>query len=145
MSSKTTVLREMARILASDTSLNVVVVDKSCEIAGDGMQPHAAIGNARWMPVGVPDLQHMIMREAVENQAPDVVLVDDVSTPQEVEAAKAIARRGVQLIASVHGRTLPEIVLCRERGSLVGGCATVTLSGMEAERRFDKRTRVKKT
>ncbi len=29
----------------------VVVVDKTCEIGGDGVIPHPAIGNARWLPV----------------------------------------------------------------------------------------------
>jgi Sporulation stage III, protein AA/Zinc knuckle len=142
--SKTTALREIARFLAEDRSLNVVVVDKTCEIAGDGDTPHSAIGRARWMPVGRPNLQHVIMREAVENQSPDVIIVDEISTPQEVDAAKTIAQRGVQLIATVHGQTLPEIVNCKERGSLTGGCATVTLSGNEAERRFDKRKQVQK-
>jgi len=50
----------------------------------------------------------------------------------------------VALIATVHGETLPEIINCEERGSLIGGCATVTLSGHEAERRFDKRKQVQK-
>lgn len=141
---KTTVLREIARILSEDRSLNVVVVDKTCEIAGDGNSPHSAIGKARWMPVGKPNMQHEIMREAVENQTPDVIIVDEISTPQEVQAAKTIAQRGVQLIATVHGQTIPEIINCKERGSLVGGCATVTLSGQAAERRPDKRKQVQK-
>jgi len=141
---KTTCLREIARILANDRTLNVVVVDKTCEIAGDGDAPHSAIGRARWMPVGKPDMQHSIMREAVENQSPDVIIVDEISTPQEVEAARTIAQRGVQLIATVHGRTLPELIMCKERGNLVGGIASVTLSGQEAERRFDKRKQVQK-
>lgn len=141
---KTTCLREIARTLAEVRSLNVVVVDKTCEIAGDGDMPHSAIGRARWMPVGKPNLQHIIMREAVENQSPDVIIVDEISTQQEVEAAKTISQRGVALIATVHGETLPEIINCKERGSLMGGCATVTLSGREAERRFDKRKQVQK-
>jgi nucleoside-triphosphatase THEP1 len=139
---KTTVLREVARILSQDRKLNVVVVDKTCEIAGDGETPHPAIGNARWMPVGRPNLQHVIMREAVENQSPDVIIVDEISTAQEVEACKTIAQRGVQLIATVHGQTLPEILNCKERGSLVGGVATITLSSHEADRRKDKRKQV---
>ena len=121
-----------------------MVVDKTCEIAGDGDAPHHAIGKARWMPVGRPNMQHTIMREAVENQTPDVIIVDEISTPQEVEAARTIAQRGVQLIATVHGRTLPEVISCKERGSLLGGIASVTLSGNEAERRFDKRKQVQK-
>ena len=141
---KTTALREIARTLAQDNRLNCVVVDKTCEIAGDGDSPHPAIGKARWMPVGRPNLQHEIMREAVENQSPDVIIVDEISTPQEVEAARTISQRGVQLIATVHGRTLPEIMTCKERGNLVGGVASVTLSGFEAERRYDKRKQVQK-
>ncbi|KAL7550800.1 hypothetical protein ACHAWF_014018 [Thalassiosira exigua] len=141
---KTTCLREVARILSNDRTLNVVVVDKTCEIAGDGDAPHSAIGKSRWMPVGVPNKQHDIMREAVENQTPDVIIVDEISTPQEVEAARTIAQRGVQLIATVHGRTLPELIMCKERGHLVGGMVSVTLSGHEAERRFDKRKQVQK-
>ena len=136
---KTTCLREIARILSNDMTLNVVVVDKTCEIAS-----LSCIGKARWMPVGKPNMQHTIMREAVENQTPDVIIVDEISTPQEVEAARTISQRGVQLIATVHGRTLPEVIMCKERGSLLGGMASVTLSGNEAERRFDKRKQVQK-
>lgn len=141
---KTTALREIAEVLARDPRLNVVVVDKTCEIAGDGEEPHAAIGGARWMPVGRPNLQHEIMREAVENQTPDVIIVDEISTAQEVEAARTIAQRGVQLVATAHGQTLPGLINCRERGILLGGCTTVTLSGKEAERRSDKKKQVQK-
>lgn len=62
---KTTLLREIAKRLSADQSLVVVVVDKTCEIAGDGTAPHAAIGSARWMPVGRPGLQAQILREGV--------------------------------------------------------------------------------
>jgi len=50
-SGKTTALREFARRLSEDKNQIVVVVDKTCEIGGDGMIPHPAIGNARWLPV----------------------------------------------------------------------------------------------
>ena len=54
---KTTVLREFAKLLSRRKDLNVVVVDKTNEIAGDGDEPHPAIGDARWLPVGIPKLQ----------------------------------------------------------------------------------------
>jgi len=141
---KTTALREIASILSKNKYLNTVVVDKTCEIAGDGLEPHPAIGRARWMPVGRSNHQAEIMREAVENQTPDCIIVDEISSKDEVGAAKTIAQRGVQLIATVHGATLPEVLHCKERGDLVGGCSTVTLSGSEAERRKDKRKQVLK-
>eukprot|EP00534_Pseudo-nitzschia_fraudulenta_P004469 CAMPEP_0201133968 /NCGR_PEP_ID=MMETSP0850-20130426/50262_1 /ASSEMBLY_ACC=CAM_ASM_000622 /TAXON_ID=183588 /ORGANISM="Pseudo-nitzschia fraudulenta, Strain WWA7" /LENGTH=450 /DNA_ID=CAMNT_0047404737 /DNA_START=40 /DNA_END=1392 /DNA_ORIENTATION=+ len=141
---KTTALREIANILSQNKYLNTVVVDKTCELAGDGLEPHPAIGKARWMPVGQVNMQAHIMREAVENQTPDCIIVDEISSRDEVDAAKTIAQRGVQLIATVHGTTLPEVLHCRERGDLLGGCSTVTLSGREADRRHDKRKQVLK-
>jgi stage III sporulation protein SpoIIIAA len=58
---KTTFLRELACSLSINKSLTVVVVDKTCEIAGDDLQPHHAIGSARWMPVGRPGLQAQVL------------------------------------------------------------------------------------
>ena len=48
---KTTVIREMARVLADDFHKRVVIVDTSNEIGGDGDVPHPAIGGARRMQV----------------------------------------------------------------------------------------------
>ena len=67
---KTTMLREVARVLADDLKKRVVVVDTSNEIAGDGDIPHPSIGHARRMQVTSPNLQHAVMIEAVENHMP---------------------------------------------------------------------------
>ena len=48
---KTTILREVARVLADDASRRVVIVDTSNEIGGDGAVAHPAIGRARRMQV----------------------------------------------------------------------------------------------
>ena len=50
-SGKTTVIREMARVLADDLHKRVVIVDTSNEIGGDGDIPHVGIGRARRMQV----------------------------------------------------------------------------------------------
>jgi stage III sporulation protein SpoIIIAA len=141
---KTTVLREFARMLSAELDLVVVVVDKTNEIGGDGLVPHPAIGSARWMPVGKRGLQADVLREAVENQSPDVVICDEISTKEEVEAARTMAQRGVQIIASVHGSTLAELAHCNERGILVGGQMTVTLSDAAAAVRADRMKNVLK-
>ncbi|MBV8086661.1 MAG: hypothetical protein JO247_17800, partial [Chloroflexi bacterium] len=62
---KTTMLREMARVLADDLNKRVVIVDTSNEIGGDGDIPHPAIGRARRMQVRTPANQHAVMIEAV--------------------------------------------------------------------------------
>ncbi|OGO43466.1 MAG: hypothetical protein A2Z04_06340 [Chloroflexi bacterium RBG_16_57_9] len=130
---KTTMLREIARILGD--SKRVIIVDTSNEIGGDGDIPHPAIGRARRMQVSSPMLQHEVMIEAVENHMPQVIVIDEIGRLQEAEAARTIAERGVQLIGTAHGNTLDNIMLNPTLADLVGGIQTVTLSDEEARRR----------
>lgn len=135
-SGKTTVLREFARLLSDQDNRVVVVVDKTSEIAGASNVPHPAIGaSCRWMPVDDPVNQHKFMRKAVENLSPDTIMVDEISTESECESAKTISQRGVQLIATVHGRSMTELVNDEGRSSLLGGVKSVTLSKMEVDSR----------
>ena len=132
---KTTMLREMARVLADTAQRRVVIVDTSNEIAGDGDIPHPAIGRARRMQVATPALQHAVMIEAVENHMPEVIIIDEMGAEQEAVAARTIAERGVQLIATAHGNTLENLLVNPTLSDLVGGVQTVTLSDEEARRR----------
>ena len=132
---KTTMLREVARVLADDARKRVIIVDTSNEIAGDGDIPHPAIGRARRMQVATPSLQHGVMIEAVENHMPEVIIIDEMGTELEASAARTIAERGVQLIATAHGNTLNNLVLNPTLSDLVGGIQTVTLGDEEARRR----------
>ncbi|TMD53620.1 MAG: AAA family ATPase [Chloroflexi bacterium] len=132
---KTTLLREVARVLADEMGKRVVIVDTSNEIAGDGDIPHPGIGRARRMQVAAPSLQHAVMIEAVENHMPEVVVIDEIGTEQEAGAARTIAERGVQLIATAHGNTLENLMLNPTLSDLVGGVQTVTLGDEEARRR----------
>ena len=91
---KTTMLREMARILAEKK--RVVIVDTSNEIGGDGDIPHPAVGKARRMQVPKPSHQHETMIEAVENHSPEVIVIDEIGRQQEAAAARTINERGVQ-------------------------------------------------
>jgi len=137
---KTTKLREIARILSDELRKRVVIVDTSNEIAGDGDIPHPAIGHARRMQVRHPDLQHAVMIEAVENHMPEVVVIDEIGTEAEALAARTIAERGVQLIATAHGNTLENVLMNPTLSDLVGGIQAVTLSDEEARRRGTQKT-----
>jgi stage III sporulation protein SpoIIIAA len=137
---KTTLLREAARVLADELRKRVVVVDTSNEIAGDGDIPHPGIGGARRMQVPVPALQHAVMIEAVENHMPQVVVIDEIGTEAEALAARTIAERGVQLIATAHGNTLDNLLQNPTLSDLVGGIQAVTLSDEEARRRGTQKT-----
>src|SRR5258706_15583250 len=129
---KTTLLREVARVLADDLGKRVVVVDTSNEIAGDGDIPHPGIGRARRMQVATPALQHAVMIEAVENHMPEVIVIDEIGTEQEAQAARTIAERGVQLVATAHGNTLENLMLNPTLSDLIGGIQTVTPGDEEA-------------
>lgn len=135
---KTTMLREAARVLAENK--RVVIVDTSNEIAGDGDIPHPAIGRARRMQVALPGLQHEVMIEAVENHNPEVIVIDEIGRELEATAARTIAERGVQLIATAHGNTLDNLLLNPTLSDLVGGIESVTLSDEEARRRGTQKT-----
>jgi len=135
---KTTMLREAARVLAEKK--RVIVVDTSNEIGGDGDIPHPAVGRARRMQVGMPSLQHEVMIEAVENHSPEVIIIDEIGRELEAMAARTIAERGVQLIATAHGNTLDNLLLNPTLSDLVGGIESVTLSDEEARRRRTQKT-----
>lgn len=132
---KTTILRETARVLADSARKRVVIVDTSNEIAGDGDIPHPAIGRARRMQVPRPSEQHAVMIEAVENHMPQVIVIDEIGTELESQAARTIAERGVQLIGTAHGNTLENLMLNPTLSDLIGGIQSVTLSDEEARRR----------
>jgi len=132
---KTTMLREVARVLADDFQKRVIIVDTSNEIAGDGDIPHPGIGHARRMQVPTPSLQHAVMIEAVENHMPEVIIIDEIGTELEAQAARTIAERGVQLVGTAHGNTLENLMLNPTLSDLIGGIQSVTLSDEEARRR----------
>ncbi len=137
---KTTLLREAARVLADELNKRVIVVDTSNEIAGDGDVPHPGIGRARRMQVPEPALQHAVMIEAVENHMPEVIVIDEIGTEAEALAARTIAERGVQLIATAHGNTLENLLQNPTLSDLIGGIQAVTLSDEEARRRGTQKT-----
>ena len=137
---KTTMLREAARVLADEQRKRVVVVDTSNEIAGDGDIPHPAIGKARRMQVRTPSLQHEVMIEAVENHMPEVIVIDEIGTELEAQAARTIAERGVQLIGTAHGNNLDNLMLNPTLSDLIGGIQSVTLGDEEARRRRSQKS-----
>ncbi|MBC7287843.1 MAG: single-stranded DNA-binding protein [Armatimonadetes bacterium] len=137
---KTTKLREAARVLADELQKRVIVVDTNNEIAGDGDIPHPAIGRARRMQVPQDRGQCEVMIEAVENHMPEVIIIDEISDERDAFAARTIAERGVQLIATAHGNTLENIMSNPTLADLIGGIQAVTLSDEEARKRGTQKT-----
>ena len=137
---KTTIIREIARVLSDEMEKRVVIIDTSNEIAGDSDIPHSAIGKARRMQVSQTNYQHQIMIEAVENHMPQVIIIDEIGTELEALAARTIAEKGVQLVGTTHGNCLENLIQNPLLADLIGGIQCVTLSDEEAKRRKTQKT-----
>jgi len=130
---KTTVLRDISRLLAGEQfKRRVVVVDTSNEIAGDGDTPHPCIGRARRVQIPHRDHQHAILIETVQNHNPQVIIVDEIGTSQEVEAVRTITQRGVSMVGTAHGEDLHTLLKNPTLRGLIGGVQPVILSATEA-------------
>jgi stage III sporulation protein SpoIIIAA len=132
---KTTIIREIARVLSEEMEKRVIIIDTSNEIAGDSDIPHYGIGRARRMQVQKTELQHQIMIEAVENHMPEIIIIDEIGTELEALAARTIAEKGVQLVGTTHGNCLDNLIKNPTLTDLIGGIQYVTLSDDEAKRR----------
>lgn len=137
---KTTLIREIARMLADEHMKRVIIVDTSNEIGGDGDVPHSGIGRARRMQVPNVHMQHNVMIEAVENHMPETIIIDEIGTELEALAASTIAQRGVQLVGTAHGMTIDNIIKNPSLQILVGGIESVTLGDEEARKRKVQKT-----
>jgi stage III sporulation protein SpoIIIAA len=135
-SGKTTVIREVTRLLAERS--NVCIVDTSNEIAGDGHVPHPCVGFARRMMVKSLDKQAAVMIECVQNHTPDVMVVDEIGRAAEVEAARTCKQRGVRIIASAHG-DLRKLIKNPNLRGLIGGVQNVILGDAQAKAEAAKR------
>ena len=132
---KTTIIREIGRVLADEMEKRVIIIDTSNEIAGENDISHSGIGRARRMQVAKTELQHQVMIEAVENHMPQVIIIDEIGTELEVLASRTIAEKGVQLVGTTHGNCLENLIKNPPLTDLIGGIQYVTLSDDEAKRR----------
>lgn len=65
------------------------------------------------MQVSNPQNQYQAMIEAVENHMPEIIIIDEIGTELEAEAARTIAERGVQLVGTAHGNVLGNLIKTR--------------------------------
>ena len=141
---KTAAIRAISKVLADEIEKKVVIVDTSNEIAGAGNIPHPSLGSARRLQVLESDKQHQVMLEAIENHMPETIIIDEISTEQEVNATRTIAERGVQLIGTVHGTTLENLVRNPVLVELVGGIQAVTIGDELAKKQDSQKTIVER-
>ncbi len=105
---KTTLLRDMVRILSDRKSLTVGVVDERSEIAGcyKGI-PQCDVGNRTDVLDGCPKDIGMVM--LLRSMSPQVIAIDELGSERDIEAVEDIVNAGVTLICTVHGKNIEDI------------------------------------
>ena len=104
---KTTFLRECIRQL-SDSGKRVSVADERGELAAvhRGV-PQFDLGKESDIMSGVPKAQAVMMLLRAMN--PQIIAMDEISSPEDVEAAETASGCGVRLIATAHAAEKSEL------------------------------------
>jgi stage III sporulation protein SpoIIIAA len=140
---KTTLLRSAAALLADRIGRRVVIADTSNEIGGDGRIAHPGIGTARRLqvplldparPTTPGDRQAQLLLQAVVNHGAEALIIDEIGFESDARIARSMARRGVQLVATAHGRHLSDVVFNPDFACLIGAPCSVAAPAAEATR-----------
>ena len=104
MCGKTTILRDIARNL-SLLGKRVSIIDERGEIAGiTGDSSPFDLGFGCDVLTGVSKNEGMLFM--LRSMSPDVIITDEIGTKEDFEAIREIKKRGVAVIASLHGRDI---------------------------------------
>lgn len=106
-SGKTTLLRDLARLL-STSSYQVALMDERCELSASAEgRPMLNVGCADVLcGVSKPDAARWLIR----SMAPQFLVTDEIATTEDAAALADAFASGVQVLSSVHGRSLNEVV-----------------------------------
>ena len=119
---KTTLLRDLVRLLSDEAGLTVGVVDERSELAGcyRGL-PQLDLGRRTDVLDGCPRDQGLMM--LVRSMGPQVVAADEIGRESDAAALENVLAAGVSVLTTAHARDLDEArkrpVL---RRLLDGGC-----------------------
>ena len=122
-------LRDAARLLSE--RMNVAVVDTNNEIAGCCDAPHSSVGMATRIMVHNREEQANEMARCVRSHSPNTMVVDELDSEVDINAADYCSRRSIRLLAAAVG-SLEELLANESRSRLVGG---VRDNGSEGRRR----------
>lgn len=104
---KTTLLRELARRV-SDSGLSVAVADERCEIAAlSSGSSQFEVGACTDVIEGCGKKEAAMM--LLKTMSPALLVVDEITAPEDVEAVALCAHCGVSVLASAHARDLEDL------------------------------------
>lgn len=107
-SGKTTVLRDIARVLSLANNCKVAVIDSRGEIAGTS---NAVFQN----DIGMCDILDCYPRDkgithAIRSLSPDYIICDEIGSEEDVKAIEQSVNSGVKIIATVHAASPQELI-----------------------------------
>lgn len=100
--------------------------------------PHPAVGSARRFVVPQGVYQSNVLIQALTNHNPDVIIVDELSGHADIDAARSICHRGINLVATAHSTSLQNLLSNPQMNPVMGGLHEVILGAQEV-REFEKR------
>ena len=109
---KTTILRDLIRQISDGNEwvkgCTVGVVDERSELAGcyQGI-PQNHMGMRTDVLDGCPKADGMLM--LIRSMSPQVVAVDEIGAPEDIQAIKYAMHCGCKMVATVHGESLEEL------------------------------------
>ena len=115
---KTSLLRDLVRLI-SESGLRVGVADERKEISGLGEDPNASafdLGRHTDVLCGAPKAEAALM--LLRTMSPVLIAMDEITDPEDIEAAEKIAHCGVALYATIHARDSAEIATRRGHESI---------------------------
>ena len=109
---KTTMLRDMIRQISDGNKwvkgCTVGVVDERSELAGcyQGV-PQNHMGMRTDVLDGCPKAEGMLM--LIRSMAPQVIAVDELGAPEDIQALRYAMHCGCKMLATVHGQSIEEL------------------------------------
>lgn len=101
MSGKTTVLRDLCRLLSDESQKKVVVIDERCEMSGYNLGYNTDVLK------NYPKAQGIAL--AVRTLSPEVVICDEIGSLEEAQALCGLVNCGVKFIVTMHCSDLCEL------------------------------------
>lgn len=103
---KTTILRDLARVLSREHK--VTVVDERSELAGmyKGVRQFD-LGPQTDVLDGMPKARGMLM--AVRSLSPEVIITDEIGLEEDIRAVEQVFNAGSRLVTSIHGYDIESI------------------------------------
>ena len=101
MSGKTTVLRDLCRLISDESMKKIAVIDERCELSGGDLGFNTDILKNYPKAIGI--------EIAVRTLSPDVIICDEIGTLDEARELCSLFNCGVKFVVTMHCSDLNEL------------------------------------